>query len=256
VRLQGIPVVGGNATGPVWKLESLGASQPPAAFTSASAPAGAIVVAPTFPLPARSADPGPLSLFGGLVVAEELRQRDVGICPIPIVSGLEGDLFLPAEVVRVDGGSGTVDLVEATMVEVVTAFLRDEAGRILILRRSPKVGSFQGRWAAVSGFLEEPTPVEQAITEIREETGIPRESLKLVAQVERPVYARDGGRVFTVHPFLFQVDRPTVQLDWEHDECRWILPSELGSYPTVPKLDRVWQAVSGSGVPHEPRQNG
>lgn len=40
------------------------------------------------------------------------------------------------------------------LVKVVTVFLR-RGGRILILKRSRKVGSYQGRWAGISGFIEE-----------------------------------------------------------------------------------------------------
>lgn len=42
--------------------------------------------------------------------------------------------------------------------EVITAFLRHE-GKILLLQRSSEVGSYQGSWAAVSGHLENDTPL-------------------------------------------------------------------------------------------------
>jgi 8-oxo-dGTP diphosphatase len=46
--------------------------------------------------------------------------------------------------------------------KVVTCFLESN-GAILILRRSELVGSYQGRWAGVSGYIEqENTPDEQA----------------------------------------------------------------------------------------------
>jgi len=53
---------------------------------------------------------------------------------------------------------------------VVTAFLQ-YAGRILLVQRSGRVGSYQGRWSAISGYLEDATPLAQACREIREETG-------------------------------------------------------------------------------------
>ena len=63
---------------------------------------------------------------------------------------------------------------------VVTCFLESE-NKILILRRSEQVGSYQGRWAGVSGYIEaETTADEQALVEIEEETSLNGEDLKLV----------------------------------------------------------------------------
>ena len=55
---------------------------------------------------------------------------------------------------------------------VVTAFLAlDE--QIMLLRRSDRVSTYKERWAGVSGTVEAgSTPIEQAIQEIEEETGL------------------------------------------------------------------------------------
>lgn len=250
MRFQGLPVVSGHGSGPAWVAAEAGA-------IGSSPPPGSAVVARSFPLPARSSDAQALSLFAGIVVEEELRPRDVGLCPIPVVSGLDTDLFRPGEAIRIDGTEGAVYVQDLTEVNVVTSFLQDPEGRILLLKRSEKVGTYRGRWAGVSGFLEAPEPVEQAYTEIREETGIGREGLRLAAGRRRPVYARDGARVFVVHPFRFRVRDPSLRLDWEHTEARWIDPAEIGEYPTVPKLDKVWRAVAPpSGDAERERKNG
>ena len=62
--------------------------------------------------------------------------------------------------------------------QVVTCFLESD-GEILLLRRSEQVGSYQGRWAGVSGYIET-TADEQALVEIEEETSLPTEDLKLI----------------------------------------------------------------------------
>ena len=122
-------------------------------------------------------------------------------------------------------------------VHVVTAFLRHD-GRILLLRRSERVGSYRGCWAAVSGYLEEPAPLAQALREIEEETGIPAAAVALVAEGP-PLVVDDESlrRRWVVHPFLFDLaSPPTVRLDWEHSALRWAHPAELASLPTVPRL--------------------
>src|SRR5690242_20106471 len=59
------------------------------------------------------------------------------------------------------------------LTQVVTCILLriDQAEtRMLLVRRSQKVGSYHGHWAGVSGFVgPNITPDEQAYTEIREE---------------------------------------------------------------------------------------
>jgi 8-oxo-dGTP pyrophosphatase MutT (NUDIX family) len=122
-------------------------------------------------------------------------------------------------------------------VHVVTAFLRHR-GRVLLLRRSDRVGSYRGRWAAVSGYLEEPTPLAQALREIREETGILPGAVALVA-AGQPIEVDDDSlqRRWVVHPLLFELAAPPeIRLDWEHSAFQWALPAEVARLPTVPRL--------------------
>src|SRR5207302_10223287 len=57
--------------------------------------------------------------------------------------------------------------------------------RLLIVQRSQRVGSYHGQWAGISGFVEpDTTPEEQAYTEIREETSLQREQVRLLKRGE------------------------------------------------------------------------
>lgn len=126
---------------------------------------------------------------------------------------------------------------------VVTCFLKS-AGQILILRRSEHVGSYQGRWAGVSGYMEK-TADEQALTEIAEETGLSQEELTLIRK-GRPLEITDKklGVRWVVHPYLFHIrDRNRVKIDWEHKESKWIRPEDIGHYETVPKLKETLERV-------------
>jgi len=156
------------------------------------------------------------------------------------------DLFRTGDPARVEGDTSRVELPEVEEVPVVTAFLEGPDGRILLLRRSSRVGSFQGRWAGVSGYLESESAEAQAYTEIQEETGLTPAVLHL-ERTGRVVYARDGQRVFSVRPFRFRVTTLDVRLDWEHTEAEWVDPAEIGRREVVPKLDRAWAAVRPEG---------
>ena len=128
---------------------------------------------------------------------------------------------------------------------VVTCFLESE-GEILLLRRSEQVGSYRGRWAGVSGYIET-TADEQALVEIEEETSLGEEDLKLIKR-GKPLPIKDEklGVKWVVHPYLFHIkDRGKIKIDWEHKETRWIDPKDIGNYQTVPMLketlDRVYK---------------
>ncbi|MBF0123773.1 MAG: NUDIX domain-containing protein [Magnetococcales bacterium] len=127
--------------------------------------------------------------------------------------------------------------------QAISAFLRHD-GRLLLVRRSDRVGSFQGFWSGISGYLEG-DPLIHALQEILEETSIPATDLTLIRQA-KPVDIVDHnhvGVVWRIHPFLFELATPDkIKLDWENDELRWILPQELGHYKTVPGLDRILSA--------------
>ncbi len=120
--------------------------------------------------------------------------------------------------------------------KVVTCFL-ESGNEILILCRSQQVGSYQGRWAGVSGYIET-TADEQALTEIAEETSLSPEDLKLIRKGE-PLTITDEklGIKWVVHPYLFHIkDRDKIKIDWEHKETKWIAPEDIGNYQTVPRL--------------------
>lgn len=136
---------------------------------------------------------------------------------------------------------------------VVTCFLLrrdlDEAGRsrdsVLLLRRSGRVGTYRGRWAAVSGYVEH-APDEQARIELAEEAGLGPDDVVLLRKgAPLDVIDRDLGKHWLVHPYLFLVAHPEhIRLDWEHTESRWVSPADMPSYETVPglreTLDRVY----------------
>jgi len=129
-----------------------------------------------------------------------------------------------------------VRLVNLKERKVVTCFLESD-GEVLILRRSQQVGSYQGRWAGVSGYIDK-TADEQALTEIEEETSLSSAELKLIKR-GRPLTIKDEklGIKWVVHPYLFHIkDRGKIKIDWEHKEARWIKPKDIDSYQTVPML--------------------
>lgn len=126
---------------------------------------------------------------------------------------------------------------------VVTCFLESE-GKILLLQRSERVSTYQGKWAVVSGYLET-EPDRQAFIEIQEETGLQPSDIALVKKgTPLVVVDAETGAQWLVHPYLFNVkDNSKIKADWEHKTSRWVKPAEIAHYDTVPGLDKALAAV-------------
>ena len=125
--------------------------------------------------------------------------------------------------------------------KIVTSFIKDNE-KLLILKRSNKVKSMKGLWAGISGIIEnnEP-PLNRAIIEIFEEAGIIEEDITLIKSAEEmrinsPQYENHEWEIF---PFLFESKNPTITLNWENSEFKWINIEELENYETVPSLQKV-----------------
>jgi ribose 1,5-bisphosphate isomerase len=119
---------------------------------------------------------------------------------------------------------------------VVTAFLELADGRVLVLRRSEKARSYPGAWSGVSGYLEGSEPLERALTEIAEETGLAGSDVELLGTGEP--FAVDS---WLVHPFLFRCLEPErVTLNHENAEARWVEPGALRALQTVPALEEAY----------------
>jgi len=125
--------------------------------------------------------------------------------------------------------------------KIVTSFIKDNE-KLLILKRSDKVKSMKGLWAGISGIIEKnEEPLKRAKIEIFEEVGITEELITLVKtseemKINSPQYENHEWEIF---PFLFEAKNPTIKLNWENSEFKWINIEELENYETVPSLQKV-----------------
>jgi len=129
---------------------------------------------------------------------------------------------------------------------VVTAFVHSD-GKIALVKRSEKVRTYQGCWAAFSGYVER-TPLGQAYQEIEEEAGLLESDVRL-AGIGIPLEVDDDqtGDRWLVFPFLFElVEGAQIETDWEASELAWFAPGEISALQAVPglhaALKRVWPA--------------
>jgi 8-oxo-dGTP pyrophosphatase MutT (NUDIX family) len=125
--------------------------------------------------------------------------------------------------------------------KIVTSFIRDN-NKLLILKRSNKVKTMKELWSGISGIIEKnEVPLKRAKIEIFEEAGIIEDEIKLIKAAEEmrinsPQYKNHEWEIF---PFLFEATNPTINLNWENSDFRWIRADELETYETVPSLQKV-----------------
>jgi len=130
------------------------------------------------------------------------------------------------------------------MPPVVTVLLINEEEKILILKRSNKVRTYKGLWGGVAGYIEEnEEPFQTAIKEIKEEVGLEKEDIEIIKQLD-PISFTDfyeGNRYdWKIFPFLFKIkEKSKIKIDWEHSEYRWIAPSQIKKFDTVPHLKEI-----------------
>jgi ADP-ribose pyrophosphatase YjhB (NUDIX family) len=115
------------------------------------------------------------------------------------------------------------------------AVLRDDAGRVLLIRRSDN-----GEWALPAGALEiGESVVEGAIREVAEETGLTARALTPFAMYTGPAYTRTNmfGDTYQLHSTAFRVDDWGGELVTATDET-----TDAGFYP----VDALPAPLSGS----------
>ena len=141
---------------------------------------------------------------------------------------------------------GRIDYSDSHRAPVVTCFVRHQ-GKILLLKRSDRVHTYQGKWNTVAGYLDEPKTIRQkALLEVKEELGITQRFVARVLLGEPyEFYDPEAQRSWIVHPVLLDLKRrPKINLDWEHTDMEWISPDEIPSYDTVPRLEESFTRVS------------
>ncbi|PYP42358.1 MAG: NUDIX hydrolase [Gemmatimonadetes bacterium] len=113
-----------------------------------------------------------------------------------------------------------------------------EALELLCLRRGPHRRS-PGSWEAVHGHIDDgETPVETALRELGEETGLSAERLYNLSRVEM-FYRHSTSQIVLVPVFAAFTAAPArVRLSDEHDDSEWLRPEAAKARVSWPRIRR------------------
>lgn len=118
------------------------------------------------------------------------------------------------------------------LIPCVGAVVRDERGRLLVVRRRNAPGL--GRWSVPGGRVE---PGEDDVTavvrEVAEETGLTVLPGALVGTVHRDA---PGGGVYVIRDYACRVTGGSLTAGDDATDVRWVSAEELAALPVVPGL--------------------
>lgn len=140
---------------------------------------------------------------------------------------------------------GRIDYSHANRAAVLTCIVRYR-GKILLLKRSNKVHSYQGKWCGVAGYLDELRPYDEMVyQELREELGIRQEDVETLTYGEPYEFTDDQtGKTWVVFPVLADMkSAPNIEIDWEHVDFEWVEPERIDEFDTVPRLKESLKRV-------------
>jgi 8-oxo-dGTP diphosphatase len=127
----------------------------------------------------------------------------------------------------------------------VGAVVRDEKGRLLVIRRGHPPG--EGLWSLPGGRVEPGESDAAAIArELREETGLRVESGKLVGVVERP---GPDGVIFDIYDYAATVVGGALRPGDDAADARWVGAAELRALPTTTGL--IEALTDWAVLPHD-----
>ncbi|MEU6316944.1 NUDIX domain-containing protein [Streptomyces sp. NPDC047009] len=136
-----------------------------------------------------------------------------------------------------------------SVVPSVVAFVRDRAGRVLMVQRSDN-----GRWALPGGGHDIGESIgDTVVREVREETGIEVEVLGLSGIYTDPghVMRYDDGEVRQQFSICFRA-RPVggrLRTSSETTQVRWVEPTDLGGLDVHPTMRlRIEHAMDDTRV--------
>ncbi len=133
---------------------------------------------------------------------------------------------------------GRIDYTDSNKSIVLNCFVKS-GDEILLMKRSDKVSTYQGKWHILAGYIDEFVSIEdKVLEELREEAGILPDKVKNFQIVDSFTVTNDNtGKSRRVYSTAVELKhKPEVKLNWEHTDFRWIKPEQVVDFDIIPNL--------------------
>jgi 8-oxo-dGTP diphosphatase len=129
------------------------------------------------------------------------------------------------------------------VIACVGAVLKDDAGRLLLIKRGHEPG--KGLWSIPGGRIEPGETDEEAVVrEVHEETGLVVTAGSFIGSVRRP--AGQPGTELDIRDYLATITGGRLAAGDDADDVMWAAPADLRGLPlTAGLLDALlaWKAI-------------
>lgn len=124
----------------------------------------------------------------------------------------------------------------------VTAVIRNDEGKYLLLKRSDREIAYPGMYAFPGGKVENnESPGEALVKEVREEAGLDLLPGKIL--LEDGSFIRPDGQTVKVFIYLCQAkDTSKVAISDDFTDYKWVAPAELDTLPHLGYRDELDRA--------------
>jgi 8-oxo-dGTP diphosphatase len=128
-----------------------------------------------------------------------------------------------------------------SVIPCVGAIIRDDAGRLLLVKRGHEPGA--GLWSVPGGRIEPgETDAEALVREMAEETGLQVEPGRLIGRVQRPGLGED---VIDIRDYAATVTGGTLRPGDDAADARWFGEEELAALEVT---EGLLEALTDWGV--------
>jgi 8-oxo-dGTP diphosphatase len=128
-----------------------------------------------------------------------------------------------------------------SVIPCVGAIVRDDAGRLLLIKRGHEPGA--GLWSVPGGRIEPgETDAEALVREMAEETGLQVEPGRLIGRVQRPGLGED---VIDIRDYAATVTGGTLRPGDDAADARWFGEEELAALEVT---EGLLEALTDWGV--------
>ena len=135
---------------------------------------------------------------------------------------------------------------DTAIIPCVGAIVRDEAGRLLVIRR--RHDPSRGLWSLPGGRVEQGESAEDAVVrEVAEETGL---RVAIDAEIGAITIEAPAGGVYAVRDFSCHVLEGRLRAGDDAEDVRWVSETDLRSLDTSPGLIEVltaWHVLPSPG---------